>query len=185
MSSNPENNPLLSPYGAPVGVIIGQDSRVEELNNRITDRRFPDVDFRPNFSPRPVMTKYTLFPIIDHRENATVKIDPYLDYYPEVMFNPGNARGPVSGYRNRVDVETDLRNQTRPLVPVDVIGNQYIPALNGDLYTVAVTPGQPVVQPHPHLFDNFDYQSSNTNLETTAVGSDLFNNCTRIQIRGL
>jgi len=185
MTSNPENNPILSPYGAPFGAVLGQDNRVEELNNRITDRTFPDVDFRPNFSPRPVMTKYSLLPIIDQRQTATVKIDPYLDYYPEVMFNPGNARGPVSGYLNRVDLETDLRNQTRPLVPVDVVGNQYIPSLSSDLYSVTVSSSKPVIQTHPGLFDKFDYQSSTTNLEGTMVGNDLFNNNTRIQIRGL
>ena len=185
MESNPENNPLLSPYGAPFGMILGQDNRVEELNNRITDRTFPDIDFKPNFSPRPVMTKYTLLPIIDQRQTPTVKINPYLDYYPEVMFNPGNDRGPISGYLNRVDLETDLRNQTRPLVPVDVTGNQYIPSLSSDLYSVNITTKDMVVQPHPGLFDTFDYQSSRTNLEDKAVGGDLFNNCTRIQIRGL
>ena len=192
MASNPENNPLLSPYGAPFGVILGQDNRVEELNNRITDRTFPDVDFRPNFSPRPVMTKYTLLPIIDQRQTATVKIDPYLDYYPEVMFNPGNARGPISGYLNRVDLETDLRNQNRPLVSGDVVENQYIPSLNSDLYSVTVqkntgggVSSQSVEQPHPCLFSTLDYQSSVTNLEGKGVGNDLFNNNTRIQIRGL
>jgi hypothetical protein len=184
---NPENNPLLSHYGAPNGLITGQEERVEELNLRIMERFFPDIEFRPNFSPRPVMTKYTLLPVIDHREKASVPIQPYLDYFPEVMFHPGNDRAPISGYMNRVDVDIDLRCQTRPLVSCDNISKQYIPSLGSDMYSVKVNSNQfpEIKQTHPLLFTPFHLKSSNTNLEGKAVGNALFNNHTRTQVKCL
>jgi hypothetical protein len=212
--TNPENNPLLSPYGAPIGLITGQQERVEELNMRIMERNYPDVDLQPNFSPRPVMTKYTLLSMIDQHKKPTVKIQPYLDYYPEVMFHPGNSRGPVSGYFNRVDVENELRSQTRPLVGHDDMKQQYIPSVNGDMYNVKVlvsesaplilgnqcrkrteqrscstrfptTTKNPVEQTHPLLFSPFTLETSKTNLEGKPVGTDRFNNHTRTQVRCL
>jgi hypothetical protein len=183
--TNPENNPLLSPYGAPIGLITGQHERVEELNMRIMERNYPDVDLQPNFSPRPVMTKYTLLSMIDQHKKPTVKLQPYLDYYPEVMFHPGNSRGPVSGYFNRVDVENELRSQTRPLVGHDNMKKQYIPSLKGDMYNVKVTVKNPVEQTHPLLFSPFTLETSKTNLEGKPVGTERFNNHTRTQVRCL
>jgi hypothetical protein len=185
MTTNAENNPLLSPFGSPIGILFGQESRVEELNQRIMERKFPDIDFQPNFSPRPVMTKYTLLPIVDQRQTPTVPIQSYLDYYPEVMFYPGNSRAPIQGYFNRVSLENDLRNQTRPLVSSDDAEKQYIPSLNSDLYNVVVPCKHPVEQPYPSLFSKIKVESSATNLEGTSVGASYFNNNTRIQVRDL
>jgi hypothetical protein len=186
MAQHAEHNPLLSPYGTPYGLISGQEGRVEELNQRLLDRNFPDIDFRPNFSPRPVMTKYTLLPVIDTREATRVQLQPYLDYYPEVMFNPGNSRAPVSGFLNRVNLESDLRNQTRPLVSADANLHQYIPSFeNSDLYKVVVSTKSDVVQPYPRLFSKINVENSATNLEGKPVGTDVFNNHTRVQVRGL
>jgi hypothetical protein len=183
MNLNPENNPLLSPYGAPIGLISGQEERVEELNMRMMERKFPDVDFKPNFSPRPVMTKYTMLQMIDPQQKPTVPIQPYLDYFPEVMFHPGNDRAPISGYFNRINVENELRCQTRPLVHCDEISKQYIPSLKSDLYKVEVKSNKHVEQTHPLLFTPFKLESSATNLEGKPVGNALFNNHTRTQIR--
>lgn len=183
MNVTSENNPILSPYGSPIGLISGQEERVEELNMRIMERKFPDVDFQPNFSPRPVMTKYTMLQIIDQRQKATVPIQPHLDYFPEVMFHPGNSRAPISGYFNRINVENELRSQTRPLVHCDDISKQYIPSLQSDLYNIKVSSKKTVEQTHPLLFTPFSLQSSATNLEGKPVGNSFFNNHTRTQIR--
>lgn len=185
INTSSEHNPLLSPYGAPFGVMVGQDGRVEELNMRIMERKFPDIGFQPNFSPRPVMTKYTLLPIVDHQKKPTVKIQPYLDYYPEVMFHPGNSRGPISGYFNRIGVENELRCQTRPLVRCDDITKQYIPSTNSELYSVKVTTKNPVEQTHPLLFESLHLNSSPPFLEDKSIGASFFNNHTRTQVRCL
>ena len=48
-------------YGVPDGLLIGQQSRVDEINERIGSRQFSDQPLAPNFDPRPVMTKYMIF----------------------------------------------------------------------------------------------------------------------------
>jgi hypothetical protein len=46
------------------GIYYGQNERVDELNTRIQSRHFPDVDLPPNFDPRPVSTRFCLFPVV-------------------------------------------------------------------------------------------------------------------------
>ena len=59
------------------GVLIGQNERVEELNRRIVDRVSTDAPLQPNFDPRPVSTKYALFPVIDRRRIPKQAIEKY------------------------------------------------------------------------------------------------------------
>lgn len=183
----PTYNPLLSPYGVEYGVTIGQQSRVDELNTRILDRVFPDVELRPNFDPRPVSTKYSLFPIVDSYARTTEPYKPYLDYYPEVMFNPGNAKAPVSGILKKIDLESDLRNQRQLLTGKYDLGNQYTPSLESDMYKVKVTSsdGDAAMRAHPLLFSSFMLGAS---VDSEAaipsnVGREQFNNHTRTQLR--
>lgn len=49
------NQPI---YGIVRDAIVGQFDRVDELNNRIQSRQFPDIPLEPAFSERPVSTKY-------------------------------------------------------------------------------------------------------------------------------
>lgn len=182
----PTYNYMLSPYGVEYGVSVGQHARTDELNTRIMDRVFPDVDLRPNFSPRPVSTKYSLFPIVDSYARTTEPYKPYLDYYPEVMFNPGNAKAPVSGILNKIDLESDLRNQKYLLEKYD-LGNKYIPSLESDMYKVKVTStdNDAATRAHPLLFSSFMVESS---VDSEAaipqnVGREQFNNHTRTQLR--
>jgi len=183
----PTNNVLLSPYGAPCALLNGQNERVEELNDRLMNRVFPDIGLEPNFDPRPVATKYSLFPVLDARKAATVPIQTHLDYYPEVMFNPGNGRGPVNGYLRRVDTENDLRNQTRVLNSCDDISGKYIPSLESDLYIVDLTTKKPLGgiddQTHPMLFTPFVLKTTESNIQQYDIGQSVFQNHTRTQLR--
>lgn len=184
----PTNNPLLSPYGVPYALLNGQNERVEELNDRLMKRVFPDIGLQPNFDPRPVATKCSLLPILDMRKQTTsVPILPHLDYYPEVMFNPGNSRGPVNGYLRRVDLENDLRNQTRPLDSCDAPGSKYVPPLESDLYIVDLMNKKPLNgiddQTHPMLFSPFMLKTSDSNIQQYGVGTSTFQNHTRTQLR--
>ena len=54
-------------YGTVKGLYYGQNERVEELNQRIQGRQFSDKPLAPNFSSRPAMTRYSRFPIVDHK----------------------------------------------------------------------------------------------------------------------
>jgi hypothetical protein len=171
-------NFMLSPYGVEYGVTIGQQERTDDINKRIIDRMFPDVDLRPNFDPRPVSTKYSLFPIVDSYARTTENYKPYLDYYPEVMFNPGNAKAPVSGIINKIDMETELRNQTS-------LANKYIPPLDSDMYKVEVKSkdDNAAIKAHPLLFAPFLVSSSTNNEIHSSIGADRFHNHTRTQLR--
>jgi hypothetical protein len=177
-----ENKPL---YGVQYGISIGQNERVDELNERILERSFPDMQLQPNFDPRPVSTKYSLFPIIDMKTTSSVRKLPYLDYHVEVGFNPGNSRGPVSGYINNVDTENELRNQNIKLYKGD-LGTKYIPSLESDLYNVNIQsePNNKLEEQHPYLFKKpiLDQSSQNFVL-SDKIGKDVFYNHTRTQLR--
>ena len=110
-------------------------------------------------------------------------IVPYLDYSSEAIFNPGNARAPISGYINQVDLETKLRNQYFALQH-GVDQSIYEPSSNSDLYKVSVIPGENVVQPYPMLFERQQFDSRPNPNVSNHIGKDRFFNHTRTQLRG-
>ena len=169
-------------YGVPVGVFYGQNERVDELNTRIKNRQFPDSPLEPNFNPRPVPTKYSIFPIINRRAPMHEPVIPYLLYNNSVNFNPGNSRAPISGYVQNVDVETVLRNQTFALQS-RADQNVFVPASNSELYNVKVI-SRPSEQTHPLLFDKQSFNSAiHPNNANANIGKDQFFNHTRNQLR--
>ena len=126
-------------YGIPEGCLIGQQERVDEINDRIMSRHISDINLEPNFDPRPQQTKYTVFgkekyPVsyIDSQKNAT-SIKKEIYYSPLINFYPGTQPPPTSGYRLNVDLETELRNQHVPLKHGYSAG-VYIPSSNSDLF---------------------------------------------------
>jgi hypothetical protein len=178
-------NFMLSPYGAEYGVTVGQHDRTDELNLRMNARMFPDTDLQPNFDPRPVSTKYSIFPIVDSYARTVEPFKPYLDYYPEVVFNPGNAKAPIDGFIRKIDLESDLSNRNAILKKND-LGNKYIPSLHSDLYNVVVksTDNGAAIAAHPLLFSPFVMNSSTDDfVYSSTVGNDQFHNHTRTQLR--
>jgi hypothetical protein len=97
------NNPTKMP-GVVEGVYYGQNERVDEINSRYQERQFADSPLAPNFSPRPVPTKYAVFPMVNHRTPAKDSIRSYPEYSPADNFNPGTANAPPSGYYSHIDV---------------------------------------------------------------------------------
>lgn len=170
-------------HGLPNFLYQGQNERVDELNDRIQTRYFPNSPLQPNFDPRPVPTKYAHFPIINRRTPLKEPVIPYLDYNSTVNFNPGSQRAPPSGFN--VELETQLRNQYFALQHGADQG-VYIPSSNSDLYKVPVPMGsQNESQPFPDLFLKPEFDPSpNPNVVNTNIGRDLFNNHTRTQLRG-
>jgi hypothetical protein len=168
--------------GVVQGCQYGQNERVDELNNRMSNRQFPDAPLEPNFTPRATPTKYSLFPIVNLRKPATEPIyqqEPYNQYN---NFNPGTARAPPSGFLNNIDTETVLRNQTFALQK-GAGQNAYVPTLNSELYNVKVV-SQPGEQTHPLLFSRPDFTNRvHPNLEQNNIGRDNFFNHTRTQLR--
>lgn len=50
------------------GLYTCQQERTEELNQKISSRNIPSKELEPNFDFRPVMTKYSRFPMVDQKK---------------------------------------------------------------------------------------------------------------------
>jgi hypothetical protein len=180
----------MSLTGLPQYLYLGQNERVEELNERILDRFHPDSlpnqvnSLEPNFSPRSVPTKYSLFPIIERRKQSIVPIQTLPNYSVETQFNPG-YRGPVSGYMSNVDKETILRNQNFAL-QADIAQSTFIPSSQSDLYKTTIV-SRPSTQPYPRLFENYKFDQKPHPIVSAypEIGANLFFNGTRNQLRGI
>jgi hypothetical protein len=171
-------------YGIPEGVSYGQNERVDELNDRINSRNTSDYMLPPNFDPRPVQSRFTMFPALNSRRPVNTKIESNYDYAAETNFTPPvGGRGPVSGFLNHVDAESNLRNQFFALQKGADQG-VYIPSSKSDLYRVTI-PRIPGEQTHPLLFERaqFDFRLHPNIVSAPAIGKDTFNNYTRVQLR--
>jgi hypothetical protein len=162
----------------------GQFARTDELNHRILERNVPDSQLPPNFTPRPTLSKYSLFPMLDSRKPANVPIENNYNYSLSSNFTPTLMKnGPVSGFINNVQLESNLRNQTYALNR----GNDkttYVPSSDSDLYKVYI-PSSPSEQPHPELFSTpVLNQQLHPNIQNAPhIGKDRFHNSTRVQLR--
>jgi hypothetical protein len=151
------------------------------INDRMSRRIIPDTVLQPNFDPRPVSTKYALFPIVDRRTEATVMKDKHDAYTPSSNFNPGNS-APVNGFLDNVSIESELRGNSYKLTGGD-LGHKFIPSTSGPLYNNAV--GNPLDiadSKHQLLFKKYEYAQSVSNIHPS-IGKDIFHNNTRVQLR--
>ena len=169
------------------GIIVpsffnGQQDRVDELNHRIQGRQFPDNALRPNFDPRPVPTKYAIFPVIDRRTPANYPIE--SNYLDDSGFSPATQNGPSKTYLQNIDVETILRNQTVALQHGAAQG-VFVPSTNSDLYRVSLPqPSVEITQPFPNLFDRSSFSTHASNVVSDQpIGKSTFFNHTRVQLR--
>jgi hypothetical protein len=172
------------------GIYYGQQERVDELNERIQRRQFPDKPLAPNFSSRPVLSKYSRFPILDRRAPFEEPIRPVDKFHVSTHFNPGSYAPPTT-YLQSVDTESGLRNQTvayHRRAPQSV----YVPSSTSDLYHVQIpfSSTQPIhgQQSHPSLFQQPIIESTTREAfvrNNVAIGRDLFFNNTRTQLRSL
>ena len=171
-----------SQYDTTKGVYYTQQERVDELNDRIAGRFFPDAPLEPHYDPRPVSTSRTIFPMMDPRRPVKEPKQDYSTYDIKRNFAPSNSSvGPFSGYA--VDTENLLRNSTIALQKYD-LPSQYIPSSQGDLYNVSVPASAPLIQPFEGLFRTTELaQPPNPNVVSSGIGKDAFFNHTRVQLR--
>ena len=87
---------------------IIRNDYLQEMNDKILNRRFPDMELQPNLDERPISTKYSLFPII---ETMQPKGKQYLEHYTELNFAPCSNNGPVKKCDTHVSLENELRGQ--------------------------------------------------------------------------
>lgn len=167
-------------FGVVNGCYSCKYDQVDENNERIYDRNIPSASLRPEYSIRPVSTKYSIMPILDQRAKVTVPLQNYQNYSVDNVFNPGNAQAPWAGFVNNVNKESELRNQFFALQNCEQ--SEYVPSSKSDLYETKID-YKPVKQNHPLLFEKQDFEQFNPNVHN--LGSDFFNNSTRSQLKNL
>lgn len=157
----------------------------EEENRKIYSRNIPSNPLQPYLDVRPVMTKYSYFPIVDPRRELSVKLQQMPTYNIHNVFNPGNDEGPWSGFASNVNVESELRNQIYALQSCSQ--SVYVPKSNSDLYNYSFKPEnlQNSQQSHQLLFETPHFKEFNPNPEPNIVGNSMFMNPTRVQVKDM
>lgn len=153
-----------------------------QTNQRIYDRNIPSQMLQPYLDFRPVMTKYSYFPIVDPRKKINVKLQQQPTFNPHATFNPGNTQSPCSGFASNINVESELKNQIYALQKCSQA--TYVPSSKSDLYKSYVH-SKPISQPHELLFQEQHFSNFNPNPNNNIVGSGIFFNSTRVQVRDL
>lgn len=156
----------------------------EQTNTRIYDRNIPSQMLQPYLDVRPVMTKYSYFPIVDPRKQVNVPLQQMPTYNPHKVFNPGNTQSPWSGFASNINRESELRNQVYALQKCSQ--SVYVPNSSSDLYNYSFQPKQsPLSETHNLLFEKNNFCDFNPNPSPNSVGAGMFFNSTRTQIRDL
>jgi len=148
-----------------------------ETNNRIYDRNIPSQPLQPYLDVRPVMTKYSIMPIVDPRRKINVPLTQTPTYNIQTTFNPGNTESPWSGFN--VNQESILRNQIFALQKCSQ--KEYVPSSKSDLYEWSLKTSNPINQPHNLLFKEEKFCEFNPNPDK--LGYALFHNSTRVQLK--
>jgi len=168
-------------HGVVEGVSYEQNERVDELNSRISSRYFSDIPLEPNYAPRPVPTKYSVFPVMARVKPVQEARLNYPQFDTASNFYPGTQNGPPTGYFKNVDAEMILRNQVFALQNSDQ--TVYVPSTKSDLFNVTVI-SSPQTQPYPLLFTQNQFDNgTHPNLASNKLGKETFFNHTRNQLR--
>jgi hypothetical protein len=167
-------------FGVVNKLYICNQERARQLNDRISDRNIPSAPLQPQYSMRPVLSKYSVMPILDQRATPSVSMGSFPVFNPEQTFNPGNAQAPWSGFSSSVNTESILRNQVFALQNCERA--YYVPSSKSDMYNVRV-PEKYVEQPHPDLFNRQQFCNHNPNEHNLA--NKFFNNSTRTDVKNL
>ncbi len=154
----------------------------KQTNQRIYDRNIPSQMLQPYIDVRPVMTKYSYFPIVDPRKPINVPLQQMPTYNVNKVFNPGNTTSPWSGFASNINLESELRNQIYALQKCSQA--EYVPRSSSDLYEYKFKSIK-TSNPHELLFQSENFQQFNPNPNQDIVGSGIFYNNTRCQVRDL
>jgi hypothetical protein len=153
----------------------------EQTNTRIYDRNIPSQMLQPYIDVRPVMTKYSYMPIVDPRKEVSVRLQQMPTYNTSTVFNPGNTQSPWSGFASNINLESDLRNQIYALQKCSQ--SVYVPSSQSDMYTSAAFNKTGQEHQHSLLFQKEKFNDFNPNPDCKVVGSGIFYNSTRTQVK--
>ena len=167
-------------HGVVDGIFYCNSERNNELNRRISSRNVPSAPLQPQYSMRPVSTKYDMMGIVDRRPKTTENENIYPIYNVKHTFNPGSSVAPWSGFASHIDDESRLRNKFFAIQKCEQAA--YVPNSNSELYNINI-PQTNNMQPHPDLFKPPDFEPFNPN--TCNIGNMFFDNFTRQQIKDI
>ena len=154
----------------------------EKANRQIYDRNIPSQFLQPYLDVRPVLTKYSYFPIVDPRKEISIPLKQMPTYNVHTVFNPGNSQSPWSGFASNINTESELRNQIYALQKCSQ--REYVPNSKSDLFTYKFH-SKKEPSSHDLLFENNSFQQFNPNPDSNIVGNNLFMNSTRTQVKDL
>lgn len=155
-----------------------------DINNRLMSRNVPDSPLQSYLSTRPVLTKYSIMPVIDPRRPSKTQFPQQPVYDITSNFNPGTDNGPWSGYAYNINSESELRNQFNALQKCDQAS--YVPSSQSSLYLDKWSNSTMINnQPFPHLFEQPSFSSFNPNPQPDKIGHGIFFNATRQQLKDL
>ena len=157
--------------------------RQQTVYLRSYERNIPSQPLQPYLDARPVLTKYSILPIVDPRKPINTPLIQQSTYMPEKVYNPGNDSGPWSGYASNINHESEVRNQIFALQ--SCAQASYIPSSKSNLYQVNWKNNNQPQQPFPELFQNQQFCPINPNPNPDKIGFALFNNATRQQTKDL
>ena len=159
----------------------------QQTNQRIYDRNIPSQPLQPYLDVRPVLTKYSYFPIVDPRKEISVRLEQRPTYNSHQVFNPGNTQSPWSGFASNINKESELRNQIYALQKCSQA--VYVPNSTSDLYNYSFqptpTPTTMYNNTHSLLFEKEQFEHFNPNPAPKIVGTAIFHNATRAQVKDL
>jgi hypothetical protein len=176
-------------YGVVNGVYYCNNERVDELNDRISERNLPSDKLQIVFDPRPQTTRRMMYPAFHTQSlDVTTPIEIQKPFNPFTQFNPGSS-APFSGYATNIDQESRMKNIFMPKQKYTG-QTQFVPSTKSDLYNMNHLKSarndskqQQVQIPHNELFRETEFSPFNPN--DCNIGNDLFNNHTRVQTRNI
>ena len=158
--------------------------RQNQMNTRASARNIPQYPLQPYLDARPVMTKYSIMPIVDPRKHINTPLAQMSTFNTKNNFNAGNYGGPWSGYASSVNTESELRNQIYALQKCSQA--TYVPSSDSTLYKYEWQPNNTFeAQPFPTLFQEQNFLPFDPNPNKNVIGFGLFNNATRQQVKDL
>ena len=157
--------------------------KLDTMNNKLYTRNIPSNTIQPNFNARPVSSKYSKLPLIDHRKESNVPIINQENYNSEEVFYPGTRKPHYCGFATNIDKESTLRNQFFALQAADQA--RYIPPSTSDLYMNPINfQTVPVNLEETMLFREPEFADFNPN-PSVIIGNRIFDNATRVQLKNL
>lgn len=147
----------------------------KNINDGIYERNIPSKTLQPYYDRFSCNTKYVKMPIYASTINQH-----YQEFNPHKTFNPGSS-APWTGYKAAIDHESELRGQLYALQHSDQA--TYVPNSYSDLYQPQpIHNSKQTHNTHPLLSYQQPFSSHNPSPHPN-IGSHLFNNNTRIQLK--